>query len=94
MKVRRRRTKPKPKKKKERKRIIKEKEMEKGKKEIIDRQDIIDDGNGPEKRKRKMGGKDSITAKAAGPVYLSLDLIHRVEFIIRNKDRLEIQERY
>jgi hypothetical protein len=71
MKVRRRRTKPKPQKKKERKRI-KEKEMKKGKKEIIDGQDIIDDGNGPEKRKRKMGGKDSITAKAAVARYISL----------------------
>lgn len=31
--------------------------MKKGKKEIIDRQDIIDDGNGPEKKKKKISGR-------------------------------------
>jgi hypothetical protein len=49
-----------------------------------------------DRKKIKVGGMDSITAKAAVPgISLSRSIIHRVEFIIQNKDiYIEIQERY
>lgn len=45
--------------------------MKKGKKEIIDRQDIIDDGNGPEKKKKKNGRQGFNHGKSSCGRYIS-----------------------